>query len=59
MSDTTDVSRAAALSAVKAGGAAARADKKVTDCPHPADTVGNRFLRSFWVKGHAAASAAQ
>lgn len=60
MSDKTpNVSRAKALSAVKAGGEAARADQKVTDCPYGADTTDSRFLRSFWIKGHAAASSAQ
>lgn len=56
--NTKQISRAAALSATKAGGEAARAGKKVTDCPYGTDDTADRFLRGFWVEGHAYASAA-
>lgn len=60
MSDTPNtktVSRAAALSATKAGGEAARAGQEVADNPHGTDSVEDRFLGNFWTKGFAAAKA--
>ncbi|MEU7163134.1 Rmf/CrpP fold protein [Streptomyces morookaense] len=40
-----------AVRAYQAGRDAARADRPVTDCPHPADSL----LQLAWVRGYAAA----
>lgn len=52
------ISRTGALQAALAGGAAQRAGKDITDCPHPTgpgSTLTDRFLARFWVRGYGAA----
>lgn len=59
MADTDQISRVAAVNATRAGGEAQRAGKHVSDCPH--DVAGSpeeRFLASFWVKGHSSSTTA-
>lgn len=56
---TATISRAAALSAVTAGGEAAREGKTIKDCPYPTvgGTTAERFVGNFWIKGFTAAQA--
>lgn len=57
MADNDSISRVAALNAARAGGNAQREGKAASECPHNvAGDPDERFLASFWVKGHTAAA---
>lgn len=52
------ITRVGGLRAAHDGGAAARAGKPVTACPYGGNSLVDRFMRHYWVKGYTAASTA-
>lgn len=50
------ISRAGAIRAAVAGAKAHADGRKVTDCPHPTDSVVGRFYARQWRRGYGAAA---